>query len=231
MRFPRRFTRYVGAPPPGGVALGSDAVPSAAEDRARDVAIAIKPFSTQGVPLQTLLVGYRGPVGALALPCRVYVWEETLGAWLAFGPSKNIAPGEVSTFNLPVPMEEPDGARTGAVDCVVVISSVGGLPAGAYEFVLVGDVSIDADLSTTIAGPLAVTQGTVPWVVSQSSVPWAVCDKCGKLVPFEFDFIDCGYTAGKLTSVIYKTGGAGGTTVATLAITYTGNDIDTVTRT
>lgn len=54
------------------------------------------------------------------------------------------------------------------------------------------------------------------------------------LVPKVYDFIDCGYDgSNRLTSVVYKTGGSGGTTVATLAITYIGTtqDIDTVTRT
>lgn len=33
------------------------------------------------------------------------------------------------------------------------------------------------------------------------------------------------------TSIVFKTGGSGGTTVATLTITYSGTDIATVTRT
>ncbi|MHA1690056.1 MAG: hypothetical protein ACTSU7_00330 [Candidatus Heimdallarchaeaceae archaeon] len=51
------------------------------------------------------------------------------------------------------------------------------------------------------------------------------------LVTEAYDFIDCNYTAGLLSEVIYKTGGSGGTTVATITITYTGSDIDTVTKT
>lgn len=52
-----------------------------------------------------------------------------------------------------------------------------------------------------------------------------------QLVPEEFDFIDLNYTGADLTGVIYKTGGSGGTTVATLALTYSGGNLDTVTRT
>jgi len=52
------------------------------------------------------------------------------------------------------------------------------------------------------------------------------------LVMVAHDFIDCGYTAGNLTSVVYKAGGAGGATVATLALTYDGlGNLDTITKT
>lgn len=52
------------------------------------------------------------------------------------------------------------------------------------------------------------------------------------LVPKKFDFIDLGYsTGGNLTSAVYKAGGSGGATVATLALAYTtGGLLDTVTR-
>jgi hypothetical protein len=38
------------------------------------------------------------------------------------------------------------------------------------------------------------------------------------------DFISLSYTGSNLTGVIYKTGGASGSTVATLALTYDGNN-------
>jgi|GEM_PF-4731403 len=52
------------------------------------------------------------------------------------------------------------------------------------------------------------------------------------LVIDEHDFIDCGYDVnGNLTSAVYKTGGAGGATVATLTLTYDGSgNLDTVTK-
>ena len=54
------------------------------------------------------------------------------------------------------------------------------------------------------------------------------------LVTEAYDFLDLGYDgSNRLTSVIYKNGGAGGPTVATLTITYVGatTNIDTVTKT
>lgn len=58
-----------------------------------------------------------------------------------------------------------------------------------------------------------------------------------KLVPKAFDYFTATYVAagngaGKIETVIYKTGGASGTTVATVTITYNANDrISTVIRT
>ena len=38
------------------------------------------------------------------------------------------------------------------------------------------------------------------------------------------DYIDLSYTGTNLTGVVYKDGGSGGTTVATLTLAYDGND-------
>jgi hypothetical protein len=40
----------------------------------------------------------------------------------------------------------------------------------------------------------------------------------------EHDYIDLSYTGSNLTGVVYKTGGSGGTTVATLTLAYDGNN-------
>ena len=48
------------------------------------------------------------------------------------------------------------------------------------------------------------------------------------LVPHTYDYISCTYTGSDLTSVVYKTGGSGGTTVRTLTMTYTANVLQTV---
>lgn len=51
------------------------------------------------------------------------------------------------------------------------------------------------------------------------------------LVPDSYDYVDLGYTGDNLTSVVYKEGGSGGTTVATLTLTYDGDKLDTITKT
>lgn len=51
------------------------------------------------------------------------------------------------------------------------------------------------------------------------------------LVTENYDYISCSYTGTNLTGVVFKKGGTGGTTVATLAITYDGNNnVLTVTK-
>jgi hypothetical protein len=47
----------------------------------------------------------------------------------------------------------------------------------------------------------------------------------------EHDYISLSYTGSNLTGVVYKTGGSGGTTVATLTLTYDGsNNLTSVTK-
>lgn len=46
-----------------------------------------------------------------------------------------------------------------------------------------------------------------------------------------YDYIELGYTADNVTSITYKTGGASGTVLATLSLTYNGSDnLTSVTR-
>ena len=46
----------------------------------------------------------------------------------------------------------------------------------------------------------------------------------------QHDYVELGYTGLDLTSVIYKTGGSGGTVVASLSLTYTGGILQTITK-
>ncbi len=50
------------------------------------------------------------------------------------------------------------------------------------------------------------------------------------LVPAGYDYISLS-PASKPTTVVFKTGGSGGTVLSTLTIAYDGNDISSVTRT
>jgi len=46
-----------------------------------------------------------------------------------------------------------------------------------------------------------------------------------------YDYVSLSYSGPNVTGVVYKTGGVGGTTVATLALTYDGsNNLTSVTR-
>ena len=50
------------------------------------------------------------------------------------------------------------------------------------------------------------------------------------LVPAAYDYIALSYTGSNLTGVVFKTGGAGGSTVSTLTLAYTGSQLDSVTQ-
>lgn len=52
-----------------------------------------------------------------------------------------------------------------------------------------------------------------------------------QLVTEPYDYVDCSYTSGDLTSIEYFTGGSGGTLVATITITYVDGCIDTIAKT
>jgi hypothetical protein len=45
----------------------------------------------------------------------------------------------------------------------------------------------------------------------------------GTIVPDDYDYIEYGYTDTDLTSIVYKTGGVGGTTVMTKTMAYDAN--------
>lgn len=90
----------------------------------------------------------------------------------------------------------------------------------AYEYPVKNTVISGINPTTGVATYVPVTGSGVEVVVNSA------------IIPYEYDYIDCTYTGNNMTGVVFKTGGSGGTTVATLAITYDGNDnIDTVTRT
>ena len=50
------------------------------------------------------------------------------------------------------------------------------------------------------------------------------------LVPDEYDYISLSYTGDNLTGVVFKSGGAGGTTVSTLTLGYSGSTLTSVTK-
>lgn len=53
----------------------------------------------------------------------------------------------------------------------------------------------------------------------------------GTIVDEVYDYIEMAYTGSNLTTVVYKNGGSGGTTVATLTLGYDGsNNLTSVTK-
>ena len=50
------------------------------------------------------------------------------------------------------------------------------------------------------------------------------------LITEPYDYIALGYTGDNVTTVTYKSGGSGGTTVGTLTLAYSGSNLTSVTR-
>jgi len=92
---------------------------------------------------------------------------------------------------------------------------------------------ISADLASTTNNPLTDTQlRATPIAVSSSSLETIATNTAsiaGMAIPPN-DFISLSYTGANLTGVVYKTGGAGGTTVATLTLAYSGSNLISVTK-
>lgn len=76
----------------------------------------------------------------------------------------------------------------------------------------------------TISG---VTIGAEVEISNDSGNPIPIVQ--GLSVP-EHDYISLAYSGSTLTSVVYKTGGSGGTTVGTLALAYSGTTLLSVTK-
>lgn len=64
---------------------------------------------------------------------------------------------------------------------------------------------------------------------NQTTANTSLASIAGLTIPAH-DYISLGYTGTNLTSVVYKTGGSGGTTVATLTLTYSGSSLISVTK-
>lgn len=74
--------------------------------------------------------------------------------------------------------------------------------------------------------------GFVPLVQSGNDfvpMPATMPVASGLAIP-EHDYIALTYTGSDLTGVVYKTGGAGGTTVTTLTLAYSGGNLASVTK-
>lgn len=71
-------------------------------------------------------------------------------------------------------------------------------------------------LLTTTAADLAATKASAASIA-------------GMAIPAH-DYISLSYTSGNLTGVVYKSGGASGTTVATLTLAYSGSNLISVTK-
>ena len=107
----------------------------------------------------------------------------------------------------------------------VSVSAAGG---GGNIRIPSGDVSS--------SNPLPVSASSLPLPTGAATEAKQLADDhnvqvSNQLVPEKYDYIGLGYTGSNLTTVTFKTGGSGGSTVATLTLAYTGSVLDSVTKT
>lgn len=103
------------------------------------------------------------------------------------------------------------------------------------ERVILHDADITDEVSASIVTSVDVPGKAGLVIVNPDGskvvpVPVQTLESSG-LVPKVYDYISLSYTGSDLTGVVYKTGGAAGTTVATLTLTYNSSILSSITRT
>lgn len=83
-------------------------------------------------------------------------------------------------------------------------------------------------IPTVIA--VSSVDGTTPTLLEVDPTTGELLVKTNFVAP-SYDYIALTYTGSNLTQVVYKTGGASGTVVATLTLVYTGSQLDSITKT
>ncbi len=107
------------------------------------------------------------------------------------------------------------------VDTVVAVTNI------TNPVALKGNITID---SGTIS--LSATDNTVlDNIDTNTGNAVTELQALNSLAPATYDYIALGYTGANLTTVTFKTGGSGGTTISGLDLAYTGSVLDSVTKT
>jgi hypothetical protein len=91
------------------------------------------------------------------------------------------------------------------------------------------DASIDTDLSQIESKLDTIIGIETPQAADVAAIKSSAASIAGMAIPPN-DFISLSYTGANLTGVVYKTGGSGGTTVATLTLAYSGSNLISVTK-
>lgn len=115
-------------------------------------------------------------------------------------------------------------AKTG--DLIEITSGANAKMILSVEDALTDEINLSQALSS------AITPGTTFNILRFSFprlTPTGGLTVTSPVTPADYDFIDLVYTGSDLTSVVYKTGGSGGSTVLTLTLTYSGGRVETVT--
>lgn len=148
MKFPMMFTRSKG----GGTfpVLGSDPDPLAGTFSPGDVNVGnlfrTRLMGMAGAVMDKVIVGYKGPPGAIALNLEIYVWEETSMKWFLMAPATTVSPDTFAFVPIPNPLSAApkalqDGNVVGVGDFFIRVLDPGGAPVGDHVLVVAGNES------------------------------------------------------------------------------------------
>lgn len=97
----------------------------------------------------------------------------------------------------------------------------------------IGKVDKDSSISGITTGQVLIygsTDGGTTWAPIKVNTGGAL-SVLSAMVPFAYDYVSFGYTGNNVTTMVFKTGGSTGTTVATLTLAYDINDnLTSITR-
>lgn len=141
MRAHQVFTRYKGAPPPGGVVLGADpADPNASPTLPgppglQDTVVGVRTMTVSGSAIKRMGVSYKGQPAAIALSAQMWFYETATERWYALEAAKNITPDRITFFDVPATLENTSSSYTSgtAVQAYLYVAD-GATPAGRYDF-------------------------------------------------------------------------------------------------
>lgn len=158
MKFPVKFTRYVGTAPSGGKALGSDVLLVDANGAPRKPGVNLddnflpsRIISMNGWPLErvALVAKYTGAGAPVALPVTMYVFEDQLEMYFPIAASAaNITPGKATAptaplffdamtlIDFPNTMNDSQAVQPGTPSFLCIIGAGVSSPNGQYDFIL-----------------------------------------------------------------------------------------------
>lgn len=141
MRFPVKFTRWVGAVPAGGIALGTDTVPSIGPSN-QDNLVSARFANINGWPASKLVVGMKGPATVDAKNVSFYIWEERSASWFKLPTTDTLTPDGFVYFTCPTLVDPPQvgsgysDKSAGCLEVLVIVAANGTIPNGEYTFVV-----------------------------------------------------------------------------------------------
>ena len=109
---------------------------------------------------------------------------------------------------------------------VNINGSVAATQSGTWDIGTLTGITNDVNIAD--GGNTITVDGTV--TANLGATDNTLLDGIAGLVPAGYDYISLSYTGDNLTGVVFKTGGSGGSTVATLTLAYTGSQLDSVTK-